>query len=278
MGNVYFGTEDLMQWIVAPAINIDRSKHGWFAKKQFLNGGASIRRSGAGHIEYAMDWSLKSGETIDPIHAYAEGAYGDGLIHFLDPFATKHNILPQALASPYLAANDGPILSGWDETRPTLSATPTNTGRYPVNAAVYTLVGTETPLEVWIPIPVGFTFHMGAHGSATDTAVVTVTPDGAGTTNLTLLAANTLTRTNYTSVGATGVTISTDGAGILTLYGMIAQILPTGESVLQGYWLTGQGNSGCSFDDYPTDTGYNAELDFRGVSAKLTEVGLWQLL
>lgn len=276
MGKMYMGTRDLMLWVPAPATPIpNRGLRAWESSSEFLNGGASVRGSNGGHRVYEMDWSLKPSDVIDPIHAIANGDYGDDLVYFLDPFAMKTNVMPDAWASPWKACTDGVNLAGQDANRPALEDTPQpNPYVYPIKSAEYTLTGSETPRELWIPIPDGYTLHIGAHGSATGSAAVRVLADGGSPNNLTLLTMGA-TRTNYTVAGPGGLTISLTGTGVLTLTAIIAQVRPTGESVPNGNWHTGQGNSGCRFLGKTEDLGYNAALDFQGASATLVEVGAW---
>lgn len=275
MSTIYFGTKDMMSWVPAPKINMPRTQGNWSSKTEYLNGGSFVNRSDQGARVYEMEWALKPGEDIDVIHAYAEGAYGDGPFYFLDPQAMYRNLAPSYWAHAALACGDGPNLAGADAARPALVTTASNTQKYPVNSAQYTLTGTETPLELWVPVPAGYTIHIGAHGSATGSAVVTATTDAAVATNLTLLGANTTTRTNYTLAGENGVTLTIGGTGTLTLAGLIIQVLPTGDSVAGGEWILGKGHSGCEFDDLPEDIEYSAALNFQAATATLTEVQAW---
>lgn len=273
--DIYFGTQEYMQWVPAPAINMGRSMNGWNNNASSTNGAAFVNRSFGGHRVYDMQWSMNSHENLYSIHAYASGDFGQGLIYFLDPFATGTNIMPQAWASPWIAAgHGGPNLAGTYEAEPTSVTSASNTQGYPVNSAVYTLAGTETTRTLWIPIPPGYTLHLGAHGSATSTAAVSVTPDGSAEVDLTLLGNNTTTLTNYTTA-ADGATIYFTGAGTLTLSAVVGFVLPTGTAAPTGTWRPGEGNSGCAFSEHPKETGYSAALNLKAVTAQLTEVGSW---
>lgn len=273
---IYFGTQDYMTFIPCPLVDMARGLNGWNENGTFLNGGGYSRSSRAGHRIYNMAWPKKGHSDLYELHAFANGDFGTGLIYFIDPFASSTNVMPQAWSSPWMACEDGgPNLAGRGEAEPTLITTPSNTYRYPINAAQYTLDGTETPLSVWVPIPTGYTLHLGAHGAATGSGAVTVTPDGSGSSNLTLLGANTPTLTNYTLAGPTGVTVAIDGTGTLDLYAVVGFILKTGASAPTGYWRPGEGHSGCEFVGFPTDTGYSAVFDLRATSATLKEVGSW---
>lgn len=170
---MYFGTKERMTWVKAPAFDMNISKVGWGTSSQYINGGASVRRSATSHKEYQMSWNLASHTDIAEISDYADGLYGDDLIYFLDPFAIDTNLLPQYWATPRLGVQDAPVFTGSD-IRPTLTATPANNLSYPTMSAVYTFDINSEFASLYIPVPAGYTFHFGAHGSSTGTAAVTV--------------------------------------------------------------------------------------------------------
>jgi len=272
-GQIYFGTKQVMSWIPAPKISMARNVSTWNSGGEvFLNGGTSLRNSRTGHRTYELDWSLAPGIDIDIIYAYADRAYGEGPFYFVDPGAANYNLFPHYYADPALAAQDAPLLYG--TARPTLITTPTNTQMYPINSAVYTVAGTGSNF-LWIPVPAGYTLHLGFHGSVTGTGVVQAVTDAAVATSLTPLLANTTTRTNYTYTGPGGISVRLGGTGTVTVSGLIAQLRKTGVAVPTGGWIPGKGNSGCDFSSYPEDTLYNAARDFTHVSAELKEVGAW---
>lgn len=177
---MYFGTQERMTWIKCPAYNPDISKVGWQTTNQFLNGGASIRRSSTAHKEYQFAWNLSKGSDIAAITDYADGLYGDGLIYFLDPFAITTNLLPQSWASPRLGVEDGVVFNG--KVRPVLAVTPTNSFGYPTKSATYTFDTTSVFQSLYVPIPEGYSFHFGAHGTSTGTAAVVVADNNSATT------------------------------------------------------------------------------------------------
>lgn len=277
-GKIYFGTQDYMQWVPAPDRNVARGGHGWSSKSNRLNGTASVRRSAGNHKEYDFTWSTQKREAIDPVLAYANGDYGDGLIYWVDPWAAETNIAPDAWASPWKGAQGGINLTGKGSPAPTIEATPANSNGYPTRSAKYTLLESQTPRTLWIPVPDGFTLHLGAQGSSTGFGRVRVTPDGGSVANLTFLPVTSSTRTNYTYTGPGGVTVSlglsSAGAGTVTLTSLTALILPTGQSPAPGGWMTGQGNGGCKFSEEPTDMGYikNKLNSLSVISATLVEV------
>lgn len=270
---MYFGTQDRMTWVRCPTIDSTISKVGWTAMSQFLNGGASVRSSRASHKEYQFTWSLASAEETAKVNDYADGLYGEGLIYFLDPFAVQTNLLPQHWAVPSQGIDDAPTFTKSD-VRPTGVTTGANIYGYPTTSAVYTFDSSSTFRSLWIPLPVGYTFHFGAHGSSTGDARVTL--NGTDITGLISVASST--RTNTTVTGVPGVTISFAGEGTLTLAGMIAQVRPTGDPVVAGDFISGRGNSGCRFHGAPSVQGYSSPqaMDFQSISATLIETGDWE--
>lgn len=271
---MYFGTQARMTWVKAPTIDSGIGKIGWQSVSQFLNGGASVISSATSHKEYQFAWALASAEDTAAISDYADQVYGDGLIYFLDPFSVRTNVLPQQWAVPSLAIKDAPTFNGSD-VRPTASPTVANTYGYPTTSAVYTFNSASVFKTLWIPLPTGYTFHFGAHGSATGTAAITL--NGAAVTSL--LSAASDVRTNTTVTGVPGVTISFSGEGTLTLAGLIAQVRPTGETVPIGGFISGRGHSGCRFNTSGLEiVGYSAPeaLDYQSVTGRLIETGDWE--
>ena len=298
---MYFGTRERMTWVKAPAIEAGLSRARWGTSGVYLNGGAYVRQSNTGHKKYSFSWGMTAQENIYTIVDYADGLYGTGLMHFHDPFAMGVNVFSQAWAAPSLAGTDAPSLI--EGIRPTLSPTPDNNYAYPSNSAVYTLLADSSVNEFLIPVPAGYTLHVGVHGSATGSAAINIrsldgdevggllpgefTLPGAGTlvtdvlaaTPLTMLPVTTPQLTNYSVSGIPWAAISLQGVGQLTLSGLIAQVLPNSDSPLVGSFKSGRGHSGCRFDpNQPTVSGFSAPsaLDMVSASATLTETGAWE--
>lgn len=274
---MYFGTKERMSWVKMPAINAGLSRARWSAEGVYLNGGAFVQRSSAAHMRYEFAWNLAPHEDIYEITAYDDGVYGSDLIYFVEPFSASINCLPQFWAAPRLQEDGAPSLV--KGTEPTLVDTASNDYAYPGKSAVFDLGSTSEFATIWLPVPPGYTLHFGVHGNATGTAAVTVQEDGGAATNVTMLATTTSTLTNVEITGPSGVTISATGEGLLTIAGMIAQILPTGTAAPTGRFWGGRGHSGCRFSgNGATVTGYSspAALDLVSASATLIEVGAWE--
>lgn len=280
---MWFGNRNYMQWIKAPQINYDSSKRGYASTATFLNGGAFVKRSATAAKGYNFTWTLKNRDEIRAINDYADGVYGPGPIYFLDPFAMDKNLLPQFWAVPALANIDAPLLVGeYDEDRPSALQTTPNSNGYPYLTAILNVASTMALNTIWLPVPNGYTLWFGAHGTATGTAGVQVTPTTGPTSvdaaiSVPLLSVNTTQRVNVSVQGGTytGAIISLAGDGVLNLSGMMAQVFPTGTTPPLGGFVSGQGHSGCSFVEEPTLTNYSVGLDRAGIVANLVETEGW---
>lgn len=272
---MFFGTRERMTWINCPAVDMGLSQGRWSTNGVFLSGGAYLRRSMTGHKIYDMSWNMTTQEAIYEIVNYDQGVYGDGLIYFYEPFAMNTNVFPQFWATPRLARQDGPSLV-LGRRPDVVTAVPNNLG-FPTRSAFYTLREDDEFAELWLPVPDGYTLHIGVKGSATDTAAVTVLPDGEENADaLTPIFTGNTTLTNAMYSGVTGVTVSLGGEGNLTLNSMIAQVLPSGVPAPNGAFPGGRGHSGCRFEAPVDVTGFSAALDLVSASATLIETGAWE--
>lgn len=274
-GQMYFGTRERMTWVKCPDTGVGIGRIRWSAEGTYLNGGGYVRESTAGHLVHDMSWNFLTREQVYAIMDYRDGVYGGGLIHFLDPFQMNRNVLPQNWAFPALAGEDGmPLL--YEET-PTISAGGTNSLNAPTSRATYTVASDSVAETLWLPVPDGYSLHVGGLFAATGTAVITATPDVGSPVNLTPSAAtsahNYMT-TVLTSVGG-GVTLALGGVGTLNLWFLGAQVLPTGQTPQTTTFQSGQGTSGSRFAGDPTITGYSAVRDHLALAVRLKETGSW---
>ena len=277
--DMWFGTKGYMQWVPCPLVDSDMSAIGWQSQAQYLNGGARVRRSNTAHKEYNLAWGLQARDNIRLITDYADGVYGNDLIYFLDPFAMDKNVLPSYWAAPMLGGYDAPMLTG--STRPSLTTTSANSFMHPSQTATYTVNTSDEKLSLYVPIPSGYTFWLGVKGSATSTAALTVTGDllagGTDSTAATLSATldNVRVAQSWSSATYSGVTLALSGSGTISLASLCGQVLETGVTPATGNFISGQGNSGCAFAEYPKLQNYSSALDKVGLTARLVEVGAW---
>lgn len=283
---VWFGTRGYMRWVKAPDASPDYSTVGWSSTMQYLNGGAFVRSSVGSHREYSLNWNTMSRDQAREITDFADGVYdtstGVNLVYYIDPVAADKNVAPQLWSSPYMSVSDGVTLVTGQA--PVVSVTPANTLGYPARSVSY--VASMSSKSLYIPIPPSFTAWVGFHGSATGDAALMITPS-LGSSNDTAVEATVLPVTSTTRVADSfssaqydGITLSlyNDGPAstdILTISGIIVQILPTGVTPATGGFISGQGHSGLQFSEKPLMTPRSAGLDQVSLSASLIETGSW---
>jgi hypothetical protein len=277
----YIGTRRRLFEMRAPSVNVPASKVGWSRKIDYLNGGTSVRSSVSAHKQYTMSWNSIPTDEARLILDLADGIYGTGPVYWFDPLINERNMLPQQFASPFQGLYDAIPLNG--NGRGTRIATPSNNLDMPSFSIEYTVDPAKKRPETWVPIPPGYTAHIGAYGQNVDGGAViatpTIGPTQLGTPQtLTLLDVNNDARFNYTvsaSAGNNGVLISLGGSGRVILTAMMVQVLKDGVSPKTGGFISGQGHSGCSFIQQPQYTPYSAAIDRVGLVAEFAEVGVW---
>jgi len=90
-------------------------------------------------------------------------------------------------------------------------------------------------------------------------------------------ATNVRVNTEFPQTESSGIVVKFDPvttSKTFTLYGLIVQILPTGQAPAAGDFISGQGHSGCQFVGKPSKTPYSAKLDRVGATARLEETGM----
>lgn len=275
----FIGTREKMIQMRAPSVSMPSSKVGWDNRIDYLNGGSTIRRSKAAHKNYTLTWNSIDRDEARKLLDVADGIYGSGYIYWHDPFTANRNVLPQWWASPMQGGYDGlPLNAG---ARGTLFPTAANNLDMPVESIEYTVtIGTSR--SIWVPIPMGYTAWVGAYGADGTGGTLVATPTFAGgsegsSDTLTLLDVSDDSRftESYSSALYNGVELRMGGVGTILLTAMMVQVLPTGTAPQTGAFISGQGNSGCSFATQPTYTPYSAAFDRVGVVAELVETGGW---
>jgi hypothetical protein len=278
-GCFYMGTREKMFEVKSPAVNMPSSKIGFSSEINFLNGGADVRRSTAAAKRYTMTWGLMSRDEARIVLDLADGIYGSGAIYWHDPFAADRNVLPQWWASPMQGAIDGLPLNA--DRRGVEVETPANALDLPIKSIEYDVV-LGTTRTVWVPIPQGYSAWVGAYGQdgtggrLEATPTVNATVDGP---NVALTFLDVTDNSRFTNVFSSndydGLKISLGGSGTVTLTGIMVQVLKNGKVPAPGKFISGQGNSGCSFVSQPSYTPYSAALDKVGLTADLVETGGW---
>lgn len=287
-GKVYFGTRQIMDWVGAPKINMDRSLVNWETTSQRINGTANVHKGASPHREYDMEWGLRQAADLPFIDATLRGDYGVWFDHngkvpvkpainrgvyFLDPFAMRTNILPDWWASPGRAVRGGRrlsagVLEALDHPNP-------GPLREPVQGVRYGLPPGASSKQHAIPVPPGYTLHLGVRGTFFWFARVRIAENNSAPTNLTLIDPASTTLTNYTYANTTGTTqwrtLSFLGDGSITLYSALATIVPNGTPPPTGRWRPGEG-SGVLEPSGISRVGVSAALGYETLLTKLTEV------
>jgi hypothetical protein len=284
---VYFGTKDKQSWIKSPSTEMKADAVGWSSKTQLLNGRSFVRRSKASHREFNPSWfgelNGPTEDSLQTIKNYAEGLYGDGPYYFLDPFAAAQNALPPHWAAPMLNENDWPNLAPGIIPTFTKVAVANN---YPIKYATYVATAAyQSTNKLTLIIPTGYKLAFGWHGpSAGASTGIRVVPykrsDGTADTaiNPTKITAGGTIRTNTNISGTTysrvEIFIATAAAATLNITAMIAQIIPTADSVASGGFIAGKGVTALEFDQAPTIEYYSSGIGNGqvGMSANWTEV------
>lgn len=279
---MYFGNRLKMRWIACPAINASIGQEKWVSSGTFLNGGGYVRSSTTGHKTYQFSWPPASAADTRTFLDFADGIYGPGPFFFVDPFAMSTNMMSTLWSAPWLMENTsaGGSSSMLATVAGTRVTTPANPKELPPYGIQYSLIGTQVRRTFPLPVPPGYTLHLGVHGSGT--GMVYSTSLSSTPVPVTMIAAATNTLTNTTVAGGTNgiivyLRLADAVAATTTVYGIIAQVRPTGEPAPTGSWISGQGNSGVEFESAPQVTGYSAPdgIDRQGVTATFREVGSW---
>ena len=293
MNQMWFGIPGShMQWVPCPSIDSVIQRNRYTERMQFENGGGDARRSAQYQMEYQMNFSGPAHEVegIDAFNKFAQGFYGDGLIHLAHPAAFETNLFPSAWASP------GLIEQGWaniGSTTPSFANTNVTSYGQPPRTATWNVTqqaGTYTK-SVTLVIPPTHTLHLGVSGVAPvgSTAVVRVDPilaDGTVDTpvDLTLLSKSASTRMNTTFSGATYqavrvyITRTTSAASTISITSMMAQLYKTGTTpTLPTTHYQGEGSTGLMFvDDAIVETYSYMFPPRKGIATTLVEVGAWR--
>lgn len=160
MKQVWFGTADDMRWVPAPLAGAQGSEVRWRAVDQYLNGGASVRQSTAAHQEINLTWGVQSTERLAPVVSLL---HQPGPFYYVDPIAAQSNIVPSYWASPQAWLDDGPALVPGVTPTKVAGSGPSVNG-YPTTSVRFT-IAQPTATNIIIPVPDGYTLHMGVRGT-----------------------------------------------------------------------------------------------------------------
>lgn len=96
-----------MIWTKAPATGMPIGSDSWNMTGTDLNGGGFVQNSDTHNRTYEFTWGAAPLKEIYEITDYATGAYGEGPLYFLDPFAMQTNLFNDAFSAPYKLVRSG---------------------------------------------------------------------------------------------------------------------------------------------------------------------------
>ena len=274
---MWMGPRGREVWVPQPSQSSGRfGPVGWSDTQQLLNGGAYVRHSRYTHQEYEMAWGLKPRDAVRPILDMYHGMLGDGPIYFIDPMVADKNVLPIDWSWPGMAQYGlRPIAAG---ATLMFKDRPANALGYPTVAAQFELSGQAEP--IYIPVPPGHKAWVGVHGTldsgAGGVAVTPILRGGIGIVDVPeFLSRDDTTRFNasYSDSQMQGIELAlrAPSHAVMTLDGIMVQILPEYETPTSGGFISGGGHGGCKFAEAPNVTPYSRPLDLVGVTATLIE-------
>jgi hypothetical protein len=273
MSSVYFGNDTYQTWIKAPRTGMRASSVNRVNQGTLLSGRAYVNRSDASHRRFDMSWlgSMNEPDTersLQTIKDYFDGLYGEGPFFWNDPYAMKSNMFSPAWASPAMSIDSDWYAVCPDDvgvqkekvlTSSISSLVGSNTQNYPLYAAKFTAPGSPTAEsdKFTFYIPDGYTLWIGLHGHHGTTGKAYIKPYNNGTAGtaieLTPLGVNTATRFS-TSISSTTADKAefylakvASGQCVFHIVGIIAQLLPTGQTPATGKFLSGRGTNGLEF-------------------------------
>lgn len=292
--NLWFGTEQHMEWFKTPSRGADTTPSGWDSEGTTLNGAGYSFNSFGSHKVYQFDWGSSDSRVVaQKMKSFADGSYGRGKIYFIDPTITLLNVLPARWADPTMTAGyEGySLVNG--VVPEVMPASPSKNG-YPVNTVTYNL-DSVTPgfrgeyESVFIPIPEGHVIYLWASYTSTGSGGVFISPvssSGATLPPIKLPEAPSETDNIISYIGHSGSNLergvriwvgrSDASDSSVTLRGITARLLGTTPSTAEvnrltnPNWIGGMGHEGCRFSGKPTMV-LNGP-DWTGFSATLREV------
>lgn len=263
-------------WITCPLSGADSSPEAWGADGTLLNGGGYALNSWGSHKQYTYGWGASSSrQDAQFMKSLADGSYGRGLIHFIEPTLYDQNILPARIADPSMAVDDegASMVYGFDPEGVATSGWETNL--LPVTSAYYNLFGADVGYRgdadsVYVSIPEGYTLYIGAFYSETGSGGIFARPVNLNGTDgtdvkLTMQANDAEQIVTDDFAGVRGVRIwlgkTASGVASVTATALIARLIPSNrittpeqaaidpDSLGYGLDAYGQTNYG-SYQDY----------------------------
>lgn len=288
---VWFGTEEYMTWVPAPAADSSTyQRSSWRTSGSYLNGGAYSVQSPVGAMRVDLTWNPMPRQDVDLLRAFFDGAYGPGPFYYADPFGGE-NILPQWLSMPYLNLEGGP---GFRKPNHRINASiggipvGSNPWGYPARGATYYAADPLNPNMSWkIPVPPNNNFHLGVRGDLDDTAAptsATVRLNGDPVQPLDIMDGLRFSASVSGGVDGAWATISLNQMGgktaivqsLMGAYNGSEGVKVGGLFPSYGRFIPGRGYGALRLAEDPQITRYSSVLDRESISASFVEAYPWE--
>jgi hypothetical protein len=284
-----------LQWVPCPSISSTINRKRYVERIQFENGGGDVRRSPAYQMEYELNFTGLAHEVdgIDAFNRFASGYYGSGLIYLAHPANFETNMFSAGWASPGLAEQGWPKISGNTPTFINTDSVAIDGYNQPSRTAVYnvTIPANAIPTKRFtIIIPPTYTLVFGASFTTTGTATVQARPVFVNGTYDIPFNLNALNPSDYSRMdsGLEGssysavefyITRTTNEDSTISITSMMAQLYKTGlvPAYLPQQHYTGEGSTGLMFADAAiVETYAYMHPPRKGISTVLAEVEAWR--
>ena len=162
--NLWFGTKTRAEFIDTPLSGAESTPESWQSSGSLLNGGGFSTVGAANHKVYDYSWRRSSTRQMaQKLQAYRQGAYGPGLLYFVDPLIYDTNVLPaqwSTFTSNLGSKAEGPLPG---TTRGYVQRTGWEKLDLPASSVRFTTTSGSQGLakRLYIPIPEGFELYLG---------------------------------------------------------------------------------------------------------------------
>lgn len=286
---MWFGSySGVFKWIPVPDSGIDTSNIGYSEVIQFDDGSANVVGAPGSHRVFEMTWGVREAtgaSGLDIVKAFSQGVYGTGPFFFADPYNYHTNVLPPSWAAPYLASSHGYWPNPIPSVMPSTSSSGTPGYDQPQLGALWSgLTGSPVGDVLYIPIPPGFTLHIGFRAFNQNGRIDVGYWNGSSVINSVtpelFTSPNRFTNSYSGDTYSPGVALQLNpnsNTSLSILSGM-AQLWENGYTPsYTGDWHPGQGNLGVKFDRSAIPETYvmadrYGNRTLKGLSATLVEV------
>lgn len=199
----------------------------------------------------------------DLVSTYRAGVYsGARKTETRTVYYRYFGVFPPDYTGPWFDGDSDPFLYNGKIYVPSWAGTPHN------SQSIATAYEGNADTRIRIPVPSGYTLHVGLHGSGPGISVGGVSAPAIP------LTSTERTNLQYSTPGIATIQLL---PGTHVISGIIAQVRPTGAEVPRGGFIPGMGHSQLVLDGDPTVTHYSVGIANAqtGIAADFVEVGAW---